>query len=89
MAGTFASNSEIITSENSAKLRHARSHNIRTSGDIKYLTGDSVYFRRLDNKSWHGPAKALGQDRQQVLIKNGSIYNHNNENISSELTQSS
>ena len=51
MAGTFASNSEIITSENSAKLRHASSHNIRTSGDIKYLTGDSVYFRRLDNKS--------------------------------------
>ena len=40
-----------ITSKNSEKLRHALSHNIRTSGDIKYLTGDSVYFKRLDSNS--------------------------------------
>ena len=63
-----------IASKNSKKLRCALSHNIRTSGDVKYLTGDSVYFKRLDSNSWHGPAKVLGQDGQQVLVKNGSRY---------------
>ena len=38
-----------IASENSWNLRRALSHNIRTSGDIKYLTGDSVYFKRLNS----------------------------------------
>ena len=51
-----------IASENSEKLRRAISHNIRTSGDVKYLTGDSVYFKRLDSNSWHGPAKVPGED---------------------------
>ena len=32
-----------IVSENSMKIRHALSHNIRTSGDVKYITGDSVH----------------------------------------------
>ena len=67
------------------KLIHAFSHNIRTSGDVKYLTGDSVYFK---------------QDGQQVLVKNGSrfirkhpcrlqLINHNNENISHNFIQPS
>ena len=63
-----------IASENSEKLKRAFSHNIRTSGDTKYLTGDTVYFKRINSNQWHGPAKVLGQDRQQVLIKNGSFY---------------
>ena len=47
-----------------------------TSGNIKYLTGDSVYFNRLNSNQWHSPAKVLGQDGQQVLVKNGSSYHH-------------
>ena len=54
-----------IASENSEKLGRALSHNVRTSGDIKYLTGDSVYFKRLNSNQWHSPAKVLGQDGQQ------------------------
>ena len=63
-----------IASEGSEKLRRALSHNIRTSGDIKYLTGDSVYFKRLNSNQWHGPAKMLGQDRQKVQVKNERSY---------------
>ena len=62
-----------IASENSEKLRRALSHNTRTSGDIKYLTGDYVYFKRLDSKSWHDPVKVLGQDGQQVLKTEADI----------------
>ena len=63
-----------IASENSEKLRRALSHNIRTSGDIKYLIEDSVYFKKLKSNQWHGPAKVLEQDGQQVPVKNGSSY---------------
>ena len=35
-----------IASESSEKLRRALRHNVRTTGDIKYITGDSVYFKR-------------------------------------------
>ena len=48
--------------------------NIRTSGDIKYLTGDSVYYKRVNSNEWHGPARVLGQDGQQVLVPFGSPY---------------
>ena len=65
---------DFILSENSEKIRQAISHNIRSSGDVNYVTGDSVYYKRIDSKEWHGPAKVLGQDGQQVLVKNGSNY---------------
>ena len=47
---------------------------MRTSGDIKYIDGDSVYYKRKDSSKWHGPATVLGQDGQQVLIKHGGVY---------------
>ena len=28
----------------------------------------------MDSREWHGPVKVLGQDAQQVLIKNKSTY---------------
>ena len=35
-----------------------------------------MYFKRDDTSAWHGPGKVLGQDDQQVLIKQGSYYAH-------------
>ena len=61
-----------ITNENSRKIRRGLSLNIRTSGDIKYIIGDSVYYKHMDSTEWHEPAKVLGQDSQLVVIKNGS-----------------
>ena len=63
-----------IASESSKKIRRALSHNIRTSGDRKYITGNSIFFKRQCDRKWRGPAKVLGQDGQQVLIKYGSTY---------------
>ena len=85
------------TSENSEKIRRALSHNIRTSGAIRYITGDFVYYKRADSREWRGPAKVFGQDVQQMLIKNGSTYiivhsyrlwliNQNSENHQDTLT---
>ena len=63
-----------IASEHSERIRRALSHNIRTSGDIKYITGDHVYYKRNDSNEWKGPGTVLGQDGQQILIKHGSYY---------------
>ena len=62
-----------IISESSEEIQRA-SNNIQTSEDTKYITGDSVYFKRIDEKCWSSPGKALGQDGRQVLVKYGSNY---------------
>ena len=40
----------IIASENSDHIRGALTHNIRTTGEIKYLTGENVYYKRAANR---------------------------------------
>ena len=37
-----------IASESSERTRRALNHNIRTSGDTKYVTGDNVYLKRFN-----------------------------------------
>ena len=56
--------------ENTQGLEQQRT----TSGDIKYITGDSVYFKCVSERQWRGPGKVLGQDGQQFLVKYGSSY---------------
>ena len=56
------------------KICRALRSNIRTNGDLKYVTVDSVYFKRVSEKRWRGPGKVLGKDGQQVLVKYGSQY---------------
>ena len=63
-----------ISSENSEKICRALSNNIVTSGDVKFITGDKVYYKRANDKRWKSPATVLGQDGQSVLVKHGSHY---------------
>ena len=34
------------------KIGHAQSHNITTSADVKYITGDSVCYKHKDSMAW-------------------------------------
>ena len=63
-----------IESESSEKIRRALAHNTRSSNGLKYLTGDSVYYKKKDSREWRGPGTVIGQDGQQILIKHGSLY---------------
>lgn len=63
-----------IASEASEKIRRALRHNVGKSVDMKYVTGDSVYYKRKDSGKWKGPGTVIGQDGQQVLVKHGSVY---------------
>ncbi len=63
-----------LKSESSERISRALNHNVRTYNDVKYHNGDTVYFKRAKEKKWRGPAKVLGQDGQQVLLKYGGYY---------------
>ena len=63
-----------LPSESSEKIQRTLDNNVRTSGDTKYITGDSVYFKKIYEKRWRGPGRVLGQDGQQVLVKYSSNY---------------
>ena len=63
-----------IEAEASSKIKRALNHNIRSTNNEKYFTGDRVFYKRKDSKKWHGPGTVLGQDGQTVLIKHGGTY---------------
>ena len=63
-----------ILGESSERIRRALSNNVWTSGDTKYITRESVYFKKINEKRRRGPGKVLSQDGQQVLVKYGSNY---------------
>ena len=69
-----AARTAFISCENDEKIRRALKSNVRTSGDIKYVTGDTVLYKRDDSVQWHGPATVIGQVDQQVFVKHGSFH---------------
>lgn len=71
LAAKKAAREAFIRQESDEKIRRALQHNIRSSNDIKFVTGDRVYYYRNNTNRWHGPATVLGQDRQTVLVNHG------------------
>ena len=49
-----------ISCESSEKVQRALNNNVRTSGDTKYITGDSAYIKKINEKPWRGPGMVLG-----------------------------
>ena len=69
-----AARTAFIACENDEKIRRALKANVRSSGEIKYVTGDQVTYKRDTSSEWHGPGIVIGQTGQQVFIKHGSFY---------------
>ena len=69
-----AARTAFIACENDEKIRRALGANIRVSGEVKYVTGDNVLYKRDTSAQWHGPASVIGQIDQQVFVKHGSFY---------------
>ena len=63
-----------INQESCEKLRRALNRQTRSYTDTNYHIGDNVYYKRNDQHEWHGPAKILGQDGSQFLLKHGGRY---------------
>ena len=62
-----------MQSKSSEKIRQTLQHNVSHSQDSLVLTGDNVYYKRVSDSKWHGPATILGQDGQQVLLRHGGF----------------
>ena len=62
-----------IECETSEKLQRAMRHNVSSTSDTIYVTGDSVYYKREGNSKWRGPATVIGHLGQQVLIQHGAF----------------
>jgi len=60
-----------VEAESSEKLKRALSHNVRGNTEVKYDTGDKVFFKRNEQKRWLGPAIVIGQDGKQIIVKYG------------------
>ena len=67
-----AARKSFVKQESCEKLRRALSR--KTRNIPHFVNGDSVYFKRNDSGVWHGPAKVLGKDAQQYLLKHGGLY---------------
>ena len=60
--------------ESCEKLRRALNKQTRSFSDIVYQNGDLVYYKRNNSVEWHGPAKVLGREASQYLLKHGGSY---------------
>ena len=88
-----------IEVESSEKLKRALAHNVRSSMETQFQNGEKVFFKRKDEKRWHGPGVVVGQDGKQVLVKNGGelirvdvtrmthVADHQEENADREKTE--
>ena len=63
-----------IKQEASEKLSRALARKTRTYSDIGYFLGDVVYYYRDSSSFWHGPAKIIGKDGKNYLLKQGGAY---------------
>ena len=67
-----AARKAFIEQESCERLRRAL--NTKTRNLPFFSNGDMVYYKRNNNREWHGPAKVLGKDSQNYLLKHGGQY---------------
>lgn len=58
--------------ENSNRIARALRGRVYERTHQRFCIGDTVYFKRLQQKNWQGPGKVIAQDGTQVLVKTGS-----------------
>ena len=66
---THKAQEAFIMNSNSEKIWRALRLNICTSNGNISVSGDSVYYKQASSRRWRNAAKVLGNDGQQVLVK--------------------
>ena len=66
---------EFIRLESDERIRRALRHNIRETNLELIENGREVYYKRNNDKEWHGPGVVIGRDGKQVFVRHGgTIY---------------
>ena len=63
-----------VKAESSERVQRALRKNTRTHNNVKYITGDIVYYKRNDDRRWRGPGTVIGSESSNILIKHGPNY---------------
>ena len=58
-----------IQAENSDRYARALRGKVFAGTHQKFCVGDTVYYKGLHQKAWHGPGKVIAQEGTEVLIK--------------------
>jgi len=66
-----AARKAFIESESSSKIKTALSHQTRNASGKEFFIGDRVYYKRNDDKEWHGPGVIMGIDGKQIFVRHG------------------
>ena len=74
LSALHAAREAAVQQEACEKLKRASLRKVRSYSDVKFVNGDIVYFYKNDSDFWHGPAKVIGSDGQQHLLKQGGNY---------------
>ena len=68
-----AARRDFIRNESDERIRRALLRQTREDNSRKFQMGDNVYYKRNDSDQWHGPARVIGRDGKQVLVRHGGI----------------
>ena len=68
-----AARKAFIHSESSSRLKTALKAKIRTN-NVLYDFGDIIYYKRIRDNRWMGPAKVVFQDGKIIFVRHGSTY---------------
>ena len=68
-----AARKAFIQSESSSRLKTALKSKIRTNSEL-YDYGDIVYYKRMKDDRWLGPARVIFQDGKIIFVRHGSTY---------------
>ena len=66
------SRESFMKQESCEHLRRALAR--KTRNTLHFMNGDSVFYKRNNRSERHGPAKVLGKDSHQYILKHGGIY---------------
>ena len=66
------SRESFMKQESCERLRRALAR--KTRNTLHFINDDSVFYKRNNRSEWHSPAKVLGKDSHQYLLKHGGIY---------------
>lgn len=58
-----------ISAESSGKLSKAILSKVRTSTALVYEVGQSVYYKRNNIDRWKGPARIIGKDGKNIVVR--------------------
>ena len=73
LVAMHAAREEFVKMESNAKLQKAFSSNMRQTDAADIDIGDEVFYKRNESNEWKGPAKVIGRDGKQLIVKQGTI----------------